>query len=104
MTINNLNIHDEQLRKICARYLIKELEIFGSALREDFDDGSDIDLLYSFQDTATHSLFDIVRIKEEFEKFFGRPVDLISRRAIERSRNKYRKNSILNNTKVIYAA
>lgn len=104
MTINNINIQEEQLKEICKRYLIKELAIFGSALREDFNDSSDVDLLYTFHETASHSLFDVVRIKEEFEKLFGRPVDLVSRSAIERSRNKYRKDAIPKNTKVIYAA
>lgn len=104
MTINKLNIQDEQLDDICRRYLIKELAIFGSSLREDFNDSSDVDLLYTFQETANHSLFDVVKIKEEFEKLFGRSVDLISRKAIEKSRNKFRKKAILANTKIIYAA
>jgi len=46
----------------------------------------------------------VVKIKEEFEKLFGRSVDLISRRAIERSRNEFRKKAILAKTKIIYAA
>ncbi len=104
MTINTINIHEEQLKEICKKYLIEELAIFDSALREDFNDSSDVDLLYTFQDTASHSLFDVVKIKEEFEKLFGRSVDLISRRAIERSRNEFRKKAILTNTKIIYAA
>ena len=104
MTINNIDIQEEQLKEICRRYLIKELAIFGSALREDFNDKSDIDLLYTFQETAGHTLFDVVKIKEEFEKLFGRSVDFVSRRAIERSRNKFRKKAILEITKVIYAA
>lgn len=104
MTINNLNIADEQLRKICEKYLVKELAVFGSALEGDLKDDSDIDLLYTFQDNAEHSLFDKVRIKEEFEELFGRPVDLISRKAIESSRNIYKKRAILENSKVIYAA
>jgi len=104
MTINNINIQEEQLKEICTRYLIEELAIFGSALREDFNDSSDVDLLYTFQETARHSLFDVVKIKEEFEKLFGRSVDLISCRAIEKSRNEFQKKAILINTKIIYAA
>jgi hypothetical protein len=104
MTINNLKIPEERLRKICEKYLVKELAIFGSALDGDFNDDSDIDLLYTFQDNAEHSLFSKVRIKEEFEKLFGRPVDLISRKAIENSRNIYKKRAILEHSKVIYAA
>lgn len=104
MTINNLKIPDERLKIICEKYLVKELAVFGSALDGDFGDDSDIDLLYTFQDNAEHSLFSKVRIKEEFEKLFGRPVDLISRKAIENSRNIYKKRAILEHSKVIYAA
>ena len=104
MTINNLNISEEQLRKICEKYLVKELAVFGSALDGDFNDDSDIDLLYIFYDDAEQSLFSKVRIKEELEKLFGRPVDLVSRRAIENSRNTYKRKAILEHTKVIYAA
>lgn len=104
MTIQNLNIKDEQLKEICGKHSIKELAIFGSALREDFTGNSDIDLLYVFEENAKRSLFDIVNIKEEFEKLFGRHVDFVSRNAIERSRNIYRKKAILENVKIIYAA
>jgi len=45
MTIRNINIQEEQLREICKRYLIRELAVFGSALREDFNEKSDVDLL-----------------------------------------------------------
>ncbi|HEV2391589.1 MAG TPA: hypothetical protein VG146_04410 [Verrucomicrobiae bacterium] len=34
---------------------------------------------------------------------FGRPVDPVSRRGIERSRNRYRKHSILTTATPIYA-
>jgi len=104
MTINNINIPEERLRKICQKYLVKELAVFGSALDGDFKEDSDIDLLYIFQDNSENSLFSKVRIKEELENLFGRPVDLISRRAIENSRNEYKKKAILEHTKVIYAA
>lgn len=104
MTINNIKIPEEQLKRICERYSIKELVIFGSALDSDFNDESDIDLLYIFDEHAQNSLFTKVRIKEELEKLFGRPVDLISKVAIETSRNIYKKEAILKHSKVIYAA
>lgn len=104
MTINNLKISDERLRNICQKYLVKELAVFGSALTSDFRNDSDIDLLNIFHDKAEHSLFSKVRMKEEFEELFGRPVDLISRRAIENNRNLYKRKAILENLKIIYAA
>lgn len=104
MNINELNIKGEQLEEVCKRFSIKELALFGSVLRDDFNKDSDIDLLYVFEDDVEYSLFDIVRIKEELQNLFNRPVDFVSRKAIERSRNIYKRKSILNNTKVIYAA
>lgn len=104
MTVNKIRIPEEKLSEICRRYKINELALFGSALREDFTEHSDIDLLYVFEENSTHSLFDVVGIKEEFEKLLGRPVDFVSRRAIERSRNIYRKKAILENVRIIYAA
>jgi len=43
-----------------------------------------------------------VAMQEELERIIGRPVDLVSRRAIERSRNEYRKRPILSCTTPIY--
>ena len=104
MTIRNINIQEEQLREICKRYLIRELSVFGSALREDFNESSDIDLLVEFKPDSGTSLFDIVDLKEEFEKLFGREVDIVSKKAIQQSRNHLKRKSILSNFKVIYVS
>jgi len=104
MTINNIDLSEERLKEICLKYQVKELSIFGSALRDDFNSGSDIDLLVTFYDNTGYSLFEIVRIKEEFEQFLNRPVDLVNRKAIGKSKNRYRKRAILESAKVIYPA
>ena len=104
MTLHNLNINDEKLSEFCRRYKINELAVFGSALREDFTENSDLDILYVFDESSSHSLFDLVRIKEELEKLLGKPVDFISRKALEQSKNHFRKKSILESIKTIYAS
>ena len=38
----------------------------------------------------------------KLQEIFGRPVDLVSRWAIERSRNRYRRNAILSTARAIY--
>lgn len=71
-------------------------------MREDFDPKrSDIDVLYEFMPDVNLG-WGIVDMKEELEKLFGRTVDLVSKRAIERSRNPYRKDLILGSHEVIY--
>jgi len=104
MTVNSINIQKEKLSEICKRYKIIELALFGSALREDFTEKSDIDLLVEFMPDSGITLFNIVDLKDEFEKLFGRDVDIVPKNAVKKSRNYLRKNAILKNYKVIYAS
>ena len=104
MSLNGLKISQEELNILCKKYLIKELSLFGSVNTDKFNDESDIDLLVTFEEDAKYTLFDMVRIKESFEMFFNRRVDLVTKKAIERSKNNYRKESILKGAKVIYVS
>src|SRR5438046_10670923 len=97
-----LNFDVSALRDFCRQHGVARLELFGSALREDFHEGSDVDLLATIRPGVKCGLFEWVDLKEGLEKIFGRPVDLVSRRAIERSRNPYRKHSILARTQPLY--
>lgn len=99
-----VRIPSGDLNEFCQRWTITELALFGSALREDFDDESDIDVLVSFAPGARWSLFDLVTMQSELETLFGRSVDLVERSAIERSENYIRRKSILSNTEILYAA
>lgn len=95
---------EEALRDFCRRWRIIELALFGSVLREDFRDDSDIDLLVRFAPDAGTTLFDMVRMEDELSAMFGRKVDLVSLGGIEVSRNPIRRQAILESAKVIYAA
>jgi predicted nucleotidyltransferase len=92
------------LAEFCRRWAITELALFGSALREDFGAESDIDMLVSFRSDAHWSLLDHARMEQDLEKLIGRKVDLVTRRAIERSMNHIRRREILSTAKVLYAA
>ena len=56
-------------------------------LRDDVGPDSDVDVLVSFAPAARHSLFDLVRMEDELRTVFGRDVDLVTRRAVERGTN-----------------
>jgi uncharacterized protein len=43
-----------------------------------------------------------VDAQDELAKILGRKVDLLSKRAVERSQNEFRRDSILNEAKVYY--
>ncbi len=92
------------VQQFCHEHGVSRLELFGSALRADFSADSDVDLLATLRPEAdAHcGLFEWVEMKGQLEHIFGRSVDLLSRKAVERSRNPYRKASILAHTEALY--
>lgn len=104
----NLHTHlpfDEGwLEAWCRRWQVAELAFFGSVLRDDFRPDSDVDVLIQFADSSQWSLLDHIAMEEELSVFFGRKVDLVSRRAVEGSRNHIRRRHILDSAQVVYAA
>jgi predicted nucleotidyltransferase len=91
----------EALAEFCRKWRVRELSIFGSALREDFGPDSDLDFLVSFDPEAPWDLWDLMDMKAELEDLFGRKVDLVEKEAL---RNPWRKREILGTHEVIYAA
>jgi predicted nucleotidyltransferase len=91
-----------EIADFCQRWKVVELALFGSALRADFNPASDIDLLVSFAPGADWSLLDHMQMQQELRALFGREVDLISRRALERSPNWLRRREILGTAQVIF--
>ncbi|MBW1776103.1 MAG: nucleotidyltransferase family protein [Deltaproteobacteria bacterium] len=100
----SIDVSRKTITDFCRRWHISELAVFGSALRGDFHPESDVDLLVTFDEDARWTLFDLVRAEEELERIFGRKVDLIERRAVEKNRNYIRRKAILDSLETIYAA
>lgn len=97
-----LQVNHESLARFCRARGIARLEVFGSALREDFRADSDVDLLATLRPEARPTLLDWADMQEKLAALFGRPVDLVSRRAIERSRNRHRRHAILSTATPFY--
>jgi hypothetical protein len=93
----------EQITAFCRRWNIARLEVFGSALRNDFRSDSDLDLVATYAPQARWSLLDRVRMKFELEALLGRPVDLLNRRALEKARGSQRAAAILAEAQPFYA-
>ena len=101
MRILNTEIDLRVIEKIAVAFKVQELALFGSVLREDFNDNSDIDILVTFQKNALLSLFDMFDLQEELEKLFNRKIDLVEKESIV---NPYRRTEIFKSAKRIYAA
>jgi len=92
----------DKIAAFCRRWKIQEMAVFGSALRADFSPESDIDVIVAFDDTAEWSLLDHIRMQQELQAILQRDVDLVTRRAIERSQNWIRRKEILSTASIIF--
>ena len=99
---NRLNVEASELINFCQQKQILELSVFGSVLREDFKEPSDIDFLVVFDPQIKLSLMDLVGIQYELSELIGRKVDLVERRSIENSHNWIRRKNILEAATLIY--
>jgi len=92
----------DYIANLCARYEIKELYLFGSALREDFGQDSDIDLAAVFLRNGVAGSFDqYFNFKAELERLIERPVDIVCASSI---RNSVFRREIEETKRLIYAA
>jgi predicted nucleotidyltransferase len=97
-----LDIAESEIACYCDKWKITELLVFGSAARDELR--QDLDLLVIFGPEANWSLLDHVAMTGELSTSVGRPVDLVTRRAVERSPNRIRREAILSSARPYYAA
>jgi uncharacterized protein len=98
-----ISLPQNQINDFCTHWCVAELSLFGSILREDFRPNSDIDVLIAFIPEADWGLLEHVQMQQELQSILGRKVDLVSKRAIERSSNWIRRQEILSTAQPIYA-
>lgn len=94
---------DDELERLCLRYHVRRLGLFGSAAAGSYDPVlSDLDFLVEFEpavfDDYANSYFGLL---EALEDLFGRPVDLVVRSAI---RNRYFLQAVEETRTVLYEA
>ena len=94
----------DKIEEYCRKWKIKEFALLGSVLREDFRPDSDVDVLVTFEPDAGITFDNLVEMQEEIEKIFGRKVDLIERKLVERSENYIRRRHILQSLEPVYVA
>jgi predicted nucleotidyltransferase len=93
----------DEVRELCRKHRVKNLWLFGSATRDDFDPiKSDLDFLVEFEPHERKGLSDVYfGLHGSLERLFGCKVDLVERDAI---RNPYFKQSAESEQTSIYVA
>jgi predicted nucleotidyltransferase len=88
-----------KIAELCRRYRVRELSLFGSALRDDFRPESDVDLLVEFEPGARVTFITLGYMEEELERLLDRRVDLVPKDGLKpRIRD-----AVLASTQVLYA-
>ena len=87
-----------QIKKLCESNKVKTLFAFGSVVRDDFNDSSDVDMVVDIDENDPYKYTDLYfNIKDKLENIFKRQVDLLEERAIN---NRFFRQE-LDKTKVI---
>lgn len=76
----DLEIKRDGIARLCRRYGVQRLAVFGSVLHEGFDpDHSDIDVLVSFHEMSPKDYADsYFGLMEELQELLDRPIDLVT--------------------------
>jgi len=75
MKDRKVQIPQDKLAEFCRRPRIRKLALFGSVLRDDFTDESDIDVLVEFEPGTAVGL-NFFSMERELSSLLGRNVDL----------------------------
>lgn len=97
-------INRRRIARLCRRYGVRQLALFGSITRDDFGPDSDVDVLYEPALGADFGLDEYSGLLAGLRDIFGRSVDLLRRSAVEADSNPIWKKAILEGAEVIYGS
>ena len=101
--IAELSRHHDELVRLCQRFGVTRLDVFGSAVSGEFNSTrSDVDFLVELNHSEGMSRFDAYfGLKEALEALLGRPVDLVLPSALT---NPYLADAVERTREPLYAA
>ena len=85
-------------RDILAKYKVREIGLFGSFVRDEQEDRSDIDLFVDFEEP---SIENFMGLSSFFEKLFGKKVEILTPAGVDSIRIKCIKEEIKRS--IVYA-
>ena len=93
-----LKIDRAELEKICLRYGVEFLGVFGSVARGEDSPDSDVDMLVRFGKKGVKGLMGMVAMERQLGEVFGKKVDLVTRDFL----SPYFRENILAEVKPVY--
>jgi uncharacterized protein len=96
-----INIDHKALERFCRHNNIEKLSLFGSVLRDDFNEQSDVDVLVRFKKGHVPGFFRLVEMEEELSVILGgRKADIRTSEDLSR----YFRKEVVDNSLVQYDA
>lgn len=71
-----MELPEAEIAEFCRRHRIRRLSLFGSVLRDDFGEDSDLDVLVEFEPDKRVGLIRLAGMELELGEIVGRKVDL----------------------------
>lgn len=84
----------------CRKYHVRELSLFGSAVRDELRDGSDLDFLVEFDPHAHIGFLALSGLSRELSGLLHRPVDIVPKGGLKEAIRR----PILADAEVVFAA
>ena len=100
LEFGDTHVDGPSLADVCRRYGVKELSLFGSAVRGEMGSDSDIDIMVEFEPGVRVGVVRFESLVEELELLAGRRVDLVTKRGLK----PWIRPHVLKDARVIYAA
>ena len=96
----DIDKYHNKISSVCSLYNVNKLYIFGSAITDEYNYESDVDLLVDFKNISVNNYADnYYDLKIELQKIFNRKIDLLELQAIK---NPYLKSEIEQTKRLIY--
>lgn len=93
-----IKLNHQAIAKLCKRYHVRMLALFGSVLRDDFSKESDIDILVDFEKPV--GFFDLANFETDLRKLFhtSHPLDMVTVKSL----SPLIAGNVINSSEVIY--
>lgn len=99
--MNLIDLYTDEIKTLCRQHKVKKLSAFGSLVKGNFTEASDIDLIVDFEPLSYREYANnYFALKFALEDKLARSIDLLEEKEIT---NPYFKKSIASDLKIIYA-
>ena len=96
---SGVELPSDAIAGLCRRYRVRELSVFGSAVRDELRPDSDIDVLVSFDPAARIGMFEYSGLMLDLCELLHRKVDLVEKEGLKKNA----RDEVLAEARVIYA-